>query len=392
MDNPRLASLAEAVERNNNMPRGGRVQQPADELEAPATVAAKPRLWTDIEAMTKFFQANSPPLRVVRASKVVEVFYGFGDASGTGFGSSFDGNSAEKVYYRFGQWCTLEAEESSNFRELQNLIQGLRDFLVRHSISGAEIFLFTDNSVAESAYWKGNSSSRKLFELVLELRILARDHCLILHVIHVSGKRMIAQGTDGLSRADFSEGVMAGQSMTSFVPLHLTCKDRSPAIIQPLVEAMSDQGRTVTLLECSDWFHTAHNPGTYLWTPAPAITDVLVEQLGKARHKRPECLHLIAVPRLMTGRWRKHLGRESDFYFRIPPGCPVWPKQMFEPLLIFVCLPFIPHRPWIQDRPGMLDKLVRSLLEEGLWETCPERGWTLLLKFLRKARTFSGVS
>ena len=35
---------------------------------------------------------------------------------------------------------------------------------------------------------------------------------LILHVVHVSGRRMIQQGTDGLSRADHSSGVMKGDA------------------------------------------------------------------------------------------------------------------------------------------------------------------------------------
>eukprot|EP00978_Attheya_sp_CCMP212_P002155 scaffold4461_cov48-Attheya_sp.AAC.1 len=59
--------------------------------------------------------------------------------------------------------------------------------------------MFTDNSTAEAAYWKGTSKSRKLFELVLMLKKLEVKYDIILHVIHVSGKRMMAQGTDGLS-------------------------------------------------------------------------------------------------------------------------------------------------------------------------------------------------
>ncbi len=59
--------------------------------------------------------------------------------------------------------------------------------------------MFTNYSTTEAAYWKGTSKSRKLFDLVLRLKKLEVEHDIILHVIHVSGKRMIAQGTDGLS-------------------------------------------------------------------------------------------------------------------------------------------------------------------------------------------------
>ena len=40
------------------------------------------------------------------------------------------------------------------------------------TLGGTELFLFMDNSTAESAFDKGSSSSRLLFELVLRLRNL----------------------------------------------------------------------------------------------------------------------------------------------------------------------------------------------------------------------------
>ena len=47
--------------------------------------------------------------------------------------------------------------------------------------------MFTDNSTAESVYYKGNSSSQHLFELVLCLRKLEMRGVLVLHVVHVAG-------------------------------------------------------------------------------------------------------------------------------------------------------------------------------------------------------------
>ena len=40
-----------------------------------------------------------------------------------------------------------------------------------------------------------------------------------MHVIHVAGTRMIAQGTDGLSRGIPMEGVMTGVDMLFFVDI-----------------------------------------------------------------------------------------------------------------------------------------------------------------------------
>ena len=99
-----------------------------------------------------------------------------------------------------------------------------------NSLEGYEIFMFTDNSTAEAAFCKGTSSSPLLFELVLELKRLEVESDLILHVIHVSGKRMIAQGTDGLSRADHLEGVMQGKPIENFIPLHLNAFEREKGL------------------------------------------------------------------------------------------------------------------------------------------------------------------
>jgi len=37
---------------------------------------------------------------------------------------------------------------------------------------------------------------------------------------------MIVQGTDGLSRGDLNEGVMKGDQLSSFIPLHLSAIER----------------------------------------------------------------------------------------------------------------------------------------------------------------------
>ena len=62
-----------------------------------------------------------PTLRVVRSKTVHTAFYGFGDASSSGFGASVarkDGTQG-----RFGLWARDEDKESSNFGELLNLVQ-----------------------------------------------------------------------------------------------------------------------------------------------------------------------------------------------------------------------------------------------------------------------------
>jgi hypothetical protein len=49
---------------------------------------------------------------------------------------------------------------------------------------------------------------------------------LIIHFVWTAGKRMIAQGTDGLSRGELSSGVMAGEDFLKYLPLNETTFER----------------------------------------------------------------------------------------------------------------------------------------------------------------------
>jgi hypothetical protein len=95
---------------------------------------------------------------------------GFGDASGKGFGSTITVNGT--ILWRAGQWKPSYEEESSNLRELENIVRALEEHYEETGEGDVELFMFTDNFVTESAFFKGTSSSPELFELVLRLRLL----------------------------------------------------------------------------------------------------------------------------------------------------------------------------------------------------------------------------
>jgi hypothetical protein len=307
-------------------------------------VVAVPRLADDMAAFADLCRAEEPPLRRVRCSKVASAYYGFGDASKSGFGATLQ--FGDHIEYEYGQW-SWESKESSNWRELNNLVEFAEGKVRSKDLEGCELFIFTDNMTAEAAFWKGSSQSEKLFELVLRLRKLEMDHDMIVHVVHVSGRRMIKQGSDGLSRADHSEGVMQGKPMVDYTPLHLDPLERE-AKLRPWLESVLG-GLDPEFLTPEGWYDEGQGHGTYVWTPAPAAGEVVVEQLGRARLKRPESMHVIVAPRVMTGRWRRHLTRGTDAYFKLDWE-EVWPlSEQYEPLLIFVCLPYVSHRPNLES-------------------------------------------
>ena len=100
---------------------------------------------------------------------------------------------------------------------------------------------------------------------------------------------------------------------------------------------------------------------TFLRTPPPAVADAILEELMKARHKRTDNFHIIAVPWLMLPRWRRLFNKVCDFTFEVSPGASVWTTPMFEPLWIGIVLPFTHHRPWCFKRAPVLVEMGRDL-------------------------------
>ena len=171
-------------------------------------------------------------------------------------------------------------------------------------LKDGELWIFTDNSTAESCFFKGGSTSKTLHELVLRLRKAEMSYGFTLHLVHVAGTRMIAQGTDGLSRGSFLEGVARGEHMLSFVDLAHNAIERYPALltfVQSWVEPVLGKAKTLTVEE---WFQEGHgiiggekdhngvwmpkhapNGKAYIWTPPPGIADVALEEAMKAIHK-----------------------------------------------------------------------------------------------------------
>ena len=121
--------------------------------------------------------------------------YEMGDASGDG-----------ELLFRYGQWSSAISEASSNYRELRNLVEAMEAHVRNSKLRDCEVFLFTDNLVAENIFYQGTSFSETLFGLILRLRKLELEGDIILHVNHVSGKKIISSGVDAMSRGDTTNG------------------------------------------------------------------------------------------------------------------------------------------------------------------------------------------
>jgi hypothetical protein len=155
------------------------------ETMAPKHFITVRSMYPDVEVLARFLDPEQPPKRTVRPTKGATVIYKFGDASGYGFGISV--SIEGQIYYTSGQWNPKFSEESSNYRELGNIIYAIEE-AHQGLLHNAKLIVFTDNSIAEAAFFNGTSTSKKLFELIIRLQMLQIHSRMIVHFVHVAGK------------------------------------------------------------------------------------------------------------------------------------------------------------------------------------------------------------
>ena len=275
-------------------------------------------------------------------------------------------------------------------------------------LEGREVFLFTDNMVSESIASKGSSTSQSLYELILRVYKLEMNHLCRIQFVHVAGTRMIKSGVDGLSRGDMYEGVMKGESMLSFVPLHKSAFEVCPALQEWIESWAINMGNDVEIISPDDWFVRGHDidgsttncdgmwlptyrKGTMVWAPPPAAARQAAEELRQARQKRQDSFHVFVCPRLMYDEWRKHQYKAADLMFEIKAGVSdVWPKEMHETLIVSLYLPFINRDPWELKRTRMLVELEGKMYR--LLKRDHAAAGHLLSKFLLQARRLDAMS
>jgi len=350
-----------------------------DPKSRPTSIIPVPRFYSCLKALETFFEMDTPPVMTERTNQVQLVIYGFVDASKSGFGSSMD--YASSIKYRIGTWSSDTDDESSNFREFNNLVETLEFEASKNRLNDSTIIMATDNSTVESCIFKGNSSNEKLFNLIVRFKNLQLKTGSKFIVTHVSGKRMQAQGTDGISRGHLREGVSLGKAMLTYCPWNLNALQRHP----PLKESLySIFGPGIEFLSPSDWFTRGHDhkntytddfgfhrinvsPGVFIWHPPPAAADAALEELRKARLKRQDSTHIVIIPRLFTTSWLRQLHKTADIVFHLPNCHSFWPKEMLEPLTFGILFPYSKHYPWqLRGTPKLFhsQRQVHRMLQE----------------------------
>ena len=239
-----------------------------------------------------------------------------------------------------GKVFKLQRSRKSD-RRLEKLVAG-------GSLVDQEVFLITDNSSFEEAYYKGHSPTRQLSEIIFRVHKAERDGGFIPHFIHilVLGKQMTASGVDGISCGDLMEGMMSGQDPSR--SSHSTWGSRrvvqwSDKHLGTKLVALQEGGRLSG--PAAEGGHQGQHVqvagsqgGTSLDAP-PAAMEVTLELLCKDCLAHPQWPHVFVVPRLMTHLWRKDLMKNMNLLFTVPAQVPFWTSRQLEPLIVAIVLP-----------------------------------------------------
>ena len=146
--------------------------------------------------------SDLPPLQSVRQNKMLHLIYCFTDASGKCEGSSLhDLRNSRGQRYRIGVWTAKELEETGNWREFTTLVWTVEEEAEDGWLMDTRVIMFTDSFTVERALVNGTSLSPLLLEdLVICFKAVQPKYSFKVEVFHVAGTRMIAQGTDGISK------------------------------------------------------------------------------------------------------------------------------------------------------------------------------------------------
>lgn len=271
--------------------------------------------------------------RHVRGWKAATLVPTFGDGSGTGTGGTIQLPDSPFEMWK-GKWHPSVYIFPSVWKELATLKETLlriKESPQRALIIGATLFYFTDNS---GVYWittTGSSSSPGLHKLVGEIRLLELELGCVLQVVHVPGRVLITQGTDGLSRGVWMsvlQNVMDSSRLTQ-------------AIFEPLDPANVWDYLGSSDLRSHPWIYRDWNQNWTadlcfhqftVWCPPPELAQPLLTFLLNSWVECPySSAVLLFIPRVLEGSWR-HLSRyviETDVIYPHktqllrPPALPI---------------------------------------------------------------------
>ena len=255
----------------------------------------------------------------------------WGDGSGTGTGGTVQlvaqGEDLMSVEAWMGIWEPQVFHFSSNWKELRTLLHTLEREELSDRLRGCTVFYFTDNLVSYYIAHSGGSTSVELHKLIRRLMFLLIKLDIHLEVVHVPGRHMISQQTDGLSRGlAFSNSRLSRSPREELLRLFRGLR-YTPDLIPWL---MTMTGRTwghrplQHIDSVGDWsFHDVVGRST-VWTPSPEWADQIVSTVVEFWTEAPLSTEaFFVIPRIFQRRWgrkNKHIVDWGALDPRVVPG------------------------------------------------------------------------
>ncbi len=257
--------------------------------------------------------------RVVRARTAGALVPTFGDGSGTGTGGTILLPDAPLTMWK-GQWAPAVFSYSSNWKELTTLLLTLEHIKATDidSVRDTTVFYFTDNS---ATYWicnKGSSRHPHLHEQVVRIRALESQLACHLVVIHIPGKVIIQEGTDGLSRGVWITPLQETIPRHILMPAIFSPTPFDPRIVETYlsvhVRAYHQEVRTPMPNQFPRWHGRRWDTpwdaeGCFnrmtIWFPPPEVARAVISFILNCQVEVPLTTSaLFFIPRVLAATWR----------------------------------------------------------------------------------------
>jgi hypothetical protein len=291
---------------------------------------------------------HAPGSTTHRAACYQGIVIKWGDGSGTGTGGTTEFYELSPEQKRspgielwMGVWGARAKSQTSNWKEARTILESLLQERLTGRLQGRLVFFMTDNLVSYYIVNQGSSRSASLHALVMEIKEICEALGCMLEVVHVPGRLMIDQGTDGLSRG-----------------LWLAPERRVDGINQRLFDAVPytaalgkwvrrTLGLPIQTLSHQDYEDPTAMNHIYnritIWTPPPECARQVIAAYLRKWVQAPENAHgIFLIPRILQRQW----GRVARYVLEVgifltgslPDYC------RFDSHLPFVLLHIPPHR------------------------------------------------
>jgi site-specific DNA-cytosine methylase len=249
--------------------------------------------------------------RVIRGLGTVSVRQ-HTDASSGGWGCTIEQYQSATVGYSFGLFTRQVSEQSSNFRELLTVYQGLRECRRRYpQAAHIHVVAYTDNSVSASCVNTATSHSDDLLPLAKEIGLFLVENNISCKAVWIPGRQLIKQGADPLSRGAFALEHLAAGLREEFDPYHAS-HTLAPSFLQRLVGQQFQQ--LLPVHQPSEWCHEQLEGRQLLLVPAPSATRSCLLHYFDA-HRRQSCTTsaVALLPCVSSSEWFRLLRYFGDY-------------------------------------------------------------------------------